>query len=344
MPCIVLPLAPASLERCARALVAGELVAFPTETVYGLGAHALDERAVDAIFAAKGRPAGDPLIVHTADAADALALAAPSPFERRVLERLAERFWPGPLTLVTRASSIVPRRVTAGGEFVGLRVPSHPVARALLTAARVPVAAPSANRFGHVSPTSAAHVAVDLARADLLILDGGECPVGIESTVARVTEGKPVEILRRGAIGRDDLARALEDLGVEVVVRERHATVAETESAPGQLLTHYAPTLPAFLLDELASEIVNLVDAAVIDFAGRHVALRDRARSYEDLAPDGDPAVAAARLFAALRSAESVEGARAVLLVDLRGESDPTLQAIADRLLRAASGRTARGN
>uniref|UniRef100_UPI002FDD1BFD L-threonylcarbamoyladenylate synthase n=1 Tax=Pelomicrobium sp. TaxID=2815319 RepID=UPI002FDD1BFD len=186
-------------------LRAGGLVAFPTETVYGLGADARNPEAVGKIFAAKGRPQHHPVIVHLAEAAQLEAWAVDIPDGAR---RLAERFWPGPLTLILRRGPGVPDAVTGGQDTVGLRVPAHPVAQALLQAFGGGIAAPSANRFGRLSPTTAQHVEAELDGAVDLILDGGACPVGIESTIVDCAGERPT-LLRPGHIGREVLEEAL---------------------------------------------------------------------------------------------------------------------------------------
>lgn len=331
---------PAAIAEAAASLARGELVAFPTETVYGLGANALDAAACEAIFRAKGRPHTDPLIVHLARAEAALALAVLSSDERAIAERLST-LWPGPLTLVLRARADVPEIVRAGGDTVGLRVPAHPVARALLEAARLPIAAPSANRFGHVSPTTAAHVLADLGEAPITVLDGGPCLVGIESTVVRLEAGALV-VLRRGLVTPAQLEATA---GVPVTVRERHAGASEAQAAPGQLLTHYAPTRPTFLLasdDDAAALPLALAHAAVVDFAGRARALADGAAAYVELDEAGDPRRAAARIFSVLRELEARPTVSHILLPDLGAVADDDARALFDRLYRAASGRRAR--
>lgn len=216
--------------RAATVLRSGGLLAFPTETVYGLGADACDDRAVARIFEAKGRPSFNPLIVHFAD---------PEDVRRHVIwtseaETLAAAYWPGPLTLVLRkrADSPVSRLVTAGLETLAVRMPAHPVARALLRDFGGPVAAPSANRSGQISPTRAAHVSDGMAGRIDAVLDGGACPVGVESTIVGLVD-KPV-LLRPGGVPEEALA---ETLGRPLAVRHK----AEAISAPGQLLSHYAP-------------------------------------------------------------------------------------------------------
>ncbi len=230
---------PPELAAAVAALRAGRLVGMPTETVYGLAANALDAQAVLAIFAAKGRPSFDPLIVHVADAEQAWTVAQPSPRARL----LAQRCWPGPLTLVLPRRSQVPDAVTSGLDTVGVRCPDHPLALALIRAAGLPLAAPSANRFGRISPTTAAHVREQLAGAVALVLDGGPCRVGIESTVL-LPDPAPV-ILRPGGLTREALQAIL---GEPVAVADRTARDASLAlPAPGLLASHYAPVIPLTL-------------------------------------------------------------------------------------------------
>mgnify|MGYP002780695115 CR=1 FL=1 len=228
-------IAPAALARAAERLRAGGLVAFPTETVYGLGAHAMDAAAVARIYATKGRPAHNPVIVHVADEAAARAITAGWP---PIAAQLAARWWPGPLTLVLPRADGVPDIVTAGLAKVGVRVPAHPVALALLRAAALPIAAPSANRSDAVSPTTAAHVRESLGdAADVLLLDGGPCTVGIESTVLDVSGDVPV-LLRPGGIARTAIER---ELGIAVRLAGEAARDDAPRTSPGQLAKHYAP-------------------------------------------------------------------------------------------------------
>lgn len=216
--------------RGAEVLRRGGLIAFPTETVYGLGADACDDRAVARIFAAKGRPSFNPLIVHFAD----LDAVKEHVFWTPDAQRLAETFWPGPLTLVLRKrpESPVSRLVTAGLDTLAVRMPAHPAARALLRAFGGPIAAPSANRSGQISPTRASHVVEGLSDRIDAVLDGGVCPVGVESTIVGLVD-KPV-LLRPGGITEEALA---ETIGHHLAIRHK----AEAISAPGQLMSHYAP-------------------------------------------------------------------------------------------------------
>jgi len=240
MPAKIHAPTPANLRRLAKALQQGGLVAIPTETVYGLAGHALDAKACRAIFRAKGRPTNDPLIVHVLDLAHAEQLAEFNDTARRV----AKKFWPGPLTLVLPRKACVPDIVTSGGDTVALRAPAHPLARKLLQHAGVPLAAPSANPFSYISPTSAAHVQQGLGRRIKHILDGGESTVGVESTVLDLTDpAKPV-ILRPGAIDEKMLGRFLRR---EVRVRAGPKPKGRLK-APGLLERHYSPRTPLSLL------------------------------------------------------------------------------------------------
>jgi L-threonylcarbamoyladenylate synthase len=314
-PTLTLPGSDAGLRTAAGLLAAGALVAFPTETVYGLGADARSERAVEAIFAAKGRPAYNPLIVHVADLPAAERLAEFSPEARA----LAGRFWPGPLTLVLprRADSGLSARATAGLPTVALRVPAHPVARRLLAAFGGPLAAPSANPSGGVSPTTAAHVLDGLGGRIAAVVDGGACPVGIESTVLGFADGAPV-LLRPGGLPLETLAAALG--------REPGAAPAGI-SAPGQLASHYAPRAPLRLTAAAAGP-----DEVWLGFGPGPDGL--------NLSPSGDLAEAAASLFARLREADALAartgaGGIAVAPIPRTGLG----HAINDRLARAAAPR-----
>ena len=309
----------ASPDEAAARLRAGGLVAFPTETVYGLGADATAPDAVARIFAAKGRPRFNPLIAHVATSHEA---RAQGDFDADA-ERLAAAFWPGPLTLVLprRAGGTICDLACAGLATVGLRVPAHSMAAALLRAAGRPVAAPSANRSGRLSPTRAADVAADLGAvldpARDVILDGGDCPVGIESTiVACLGDAAPV-LLRPGGLARE---------AVERVLGRPLGAPGDAVSAPGMLASHYAPTAPLRLqADALMPDEIGL------DFAGR---LGDGAL---DLSPSGDLTEAAANLYRHLRRLDAAAPGRiAVASVPQHGLG----AAINDRLRRAAAPRT----
>lgn len=238
MPLKILHVDPANPEPEKIALAAavirgGGLVAFPTETVYGLGANALDEAAVQRIFKAKARPSDDPLIVHICKIEDLAHVADTIP---DLVKVLAKAFWPGPLTLVLPKSRLIPANVSAGLNNVAVRIPAHPVALALLESAGVPIAAPSANRFGHTSPTTAAHVQQDLGAYIDMILDGGETTVGVESTVLDLTQTPPF-ILRPGGLTREELERIIGPVGLQ----EKGQGSLGPQVSPGLLDSHYAP-------------------------------------------------------------------------------------------------------
>ncbi len=235
------------LAAAAQAIKAGRLVAFPTETVYGLGANALDPAAVLGIFAAKERPADNPLIVHIPDLAAVRPLVAAIP---DVLAGLAERFWPGPLTVVLPKSARVPACVTADLDTVALRVPDHPVALALLAQAGLPIAAPSANRSGRPSPTRAEHVWADLAGKVTVILDGGPAGIGVESTVLDLTAAVPT-VLRPGGVAVEQLAAVLGEVRVDprATAAADIAASAGPVRSPGMKYKHYAPLAPATLVE-----------------------------------------------------------------------------------------------
>ena len=316
-----MPLVAASdttIADAARVIRAGGLVAFPTETVYGLGADATNGEAVAAIFAAKGRPSFNPLIVHVPDLEAAEALGVFSDEARE----LAAQFWPGPLTLVVkrRTGCPVADLATAGLDTVALRVPDHPVAQRLLRAAGVPLAAPSANRSGHVSPTLAQHVDEDLGDRVAMILDGGATVHGVESTVVDASRGE-LALLRPGSVTADDLARVL---GHPIA---RGAAVADAPVSPGQLASHYAPRARLRLYANVARD-----GEALLAF-GRAA---PSTGFMINLSPAGDLAEAAAHLFAALRAFDAAGSAEvAVMPVPETGLG----VAINDRLRRAAAPR-----
>ena len=313
---------PYAIRTAGEALRAGELVAFPTETVYGLGANALDERAVARIFAVKNRPHFDPLIVHVFDE-EAVPQYATDVDQRAVA--LMGRFWPGPLTLVLRKQPIIPDLVTAGFDTVALRVPSHPVARALLKEVHLPIAAPSANPFGYVSPTTAEHVQDMLGDAIGLILDGGLCAVGVESTVCALTEEQAV-ILRPGGVSVEE---------VEAVIGP--VTVGQSPQpdrrSPGTLPSHYAPRVPLFLI-ACGAPLPRPAAGERTGLLLLQPRLVEGYATVEYLSQGGNLIEAAANLFAALRRLDSAGLDRVIV------ESVPECgigRAIMDRLRRAAA-------
>ena len=327
------------IAHAAELLRAGGVVAFPTETVYGLGAHALDRAAILKVFAAKERPANDPLIVHVAtlDAATPLVEDIPP-----VARLLAARFWPGPLTMVLKRSAQVPDEVTAGLATVAIRVPSHPVARALLEEARIPVAAPSANLFSRPSPTRAAHVLADLNGRIDLIVDGGATEVGLESTVIDLS-GRVPTILRPGAIDLDALRQVIPD----VISGRAAGSPTAAMASPGMLPKHYSPRTPVLLYEgDRESALVQMKrdteqrisrgeSIVVLSYTEDVTELRNLGVRILDLAPESNPVAVAARLYAALRECDEL-GAAAILVRTITTRH-PLTGAIQDRLRRAAT-------
>ncbi len=329
MPCVVLHVDaqcpdPSVIARAARILQAGGLVAFPTETVYGLGANALDAEVVAMIFAAKGRPAHNPIIVHVAALDDAKKLVSSWP---PIAQKLAERFWPGPLTLVLPKAACVPNLVTAGGSTVALRMPAHPVALALLRECKLPLAAPSANRSTALSPTLPAHVLAGLADRIDLLLDAGPTTGGLESTVLDVTIDPP-RLLRPGLVTIADLEAAVGPIESSPLAPRAE----ETARSPGQMRRHYAPKTPLEvttnshkLVEELCKQGLRVGWLTHID-DGESAALRI-------VLPD-DVAGYSAGLFAALHRLDDAGLDR--IVVEEPPAGDDWL-AVHDRLRRAAA-------
>ena len=317
----------AAITEAVRCLLAGGLVAFPTETVYGLGADATNSKAVARLYHAKGRPAFNPLISHVLDAAAARRLAA---FDAAAA-RLAEAFWPGPLTLVLprRPGCPVAELATAGLDTIALRVPNHAVARDLLAAVGRPIVAPSANRSGHVSPTTASHVLADLRGRIDLVLDDGQAPVGIESTiVACLTE--PI-LLRPGGLPRAELERVLGQALPDRVLPGEKLNDPEMPVAPGQLASHYAPRTPL----RLNARSIEAGEA-LLAFGPSLPPGSERAVDVANLSPAGDLIEAAANLFAYLRT---LDGAGATAIAAMPIPHQGLGEAINDRLKRAGAPR-----
>jgi L-threonylcarbamoyladenylate synthase len=313
-----------SIDAAVTILRAGELVVFPTETVYGLGADASNASAVRKIFAAKGRPADHPVIVHLASDRDLSRWASEIP---PAAEQLAERFWPGPLTLIVKRARSVINEVTGGQDTVGLRVPSHPIAQALLHAFGGGVAAPSANRFGHISPTTVRHVREELGDRVGLILDGGACEVGIESTIVDVSGATPV-LLRPGRVSEEEIEAVLQ------VPLARPG--AGSPRASGTLAAHYAPRLPLIIASS------GMLDAVVREQASRGLVavLARRPRpSYSSatvwMVGPRDAAEFAHYLYAGLRQ---LDQCGCTLIIAEAPPETADWAAVRDRLGRAAVG------
>lgn len=318
---------PAAIDRAAAALVAGELVAFPTETVYGLGARADQDAAVARIFAAKGRPSEHPLIVHVAEPSDGIVFASQRPLAAR---RLIEAFWPGPLTVIVPRALGMAAAAAGGQDTIGLRCPAHPVARALLAAARrhgvLGIAAPSANRFGRVSPTLARHVVEEFGD-DLLVLDGGACEVGIESSIVDCSGAHPV-LLRPGVLGRERIEAVL---GEPLREPDEHSP-----RASGTLEAHYAPRAKVRLMaGPMLNTALQMLGPEPLKLAvySRTVRLPTGSPLRRKAMP-AEPAAAAHELFAALRELDA-EGVDLIWVEEPPAE--PAWEGVRDRLRRAAA-------
>lgn len=344
---------PIVIDRAATLLRAGEVVVFPTETVYGLGADAFQPAALERIFIAKDRPFSDPLIVHIADLATLNLLTTTIPEQAR---QLAQVFWPGPLTLILPRHPNMPELVTAGLQTVAIRMPGHAVALALIRTLGSPIAAPSANRFMHVSPTSAQHALTDLDGRVPFILDAGPAEVGVESTVLDLCSALPM-ILRPGGVSLEALRSVLPEVqlaprrNVQPGAIHDEARETEVQKSPGQLLTHYAPTIPLLLFDATAEAMraamlaevrrrreqgeqvgILVADEDVVAFEGSGALIHS-------LGSTAAPEKVAAALFAGLRTLEEAH----VQVILCRSFDEHGLGlAIRDRLLRAAGGKVQR--
>ncbi len=322
---------PADIQTAGALLAAGELVAIPTETVYGLAADALNGDAVSRIFEAKGRPSDNPLIVHIADRAEWAPLVQHIP-ENAI--RLADAFWPGPLTIILPASSLIPPQVTAGLKTVAVRFPAHPVTRAVIRAAGCPLAAPSANRSGAPSPTNAARVFEDMDGRIAAIVDGGDCTVGVESTVVDLS-GKRPRLLRPGGITPAMLREVLGELDIDPAVTAAPKAGAVVAS-PGMKYTHYSPKARVVLVKGSAVAFADFVNArraqhpTALCFDGEETLLRTPYLTY---GRRDDSSAQAMRLFDALRQ---LDDAGATLVYAACPTPDGVGLAVYNRLLRAA--------
>lgn len=311
-----------NINHAAEILRRGGLVAFPTETVYGLGANAASAEAVRSIFTAKGRPSSNPVIVHVSHVDQLIGLGT-VPASGYLL---AEMFWPGPLTLVIKKTSAVPDAVTAGGETVAVRMPNHPVALDLLRACGLPLAAPSANRSEQISPTTAEHVQLGLGENVDAIIDGGPCIVGLESTVLDITLWPPV-ILRAGMISGDDIARVLNLSGIET---NQHSDALA--KSPGQMTKHYAPRTKLIYSPALGSERIDMsVSTGLITTA---VPTHEKTRFVKVIEMPDTPSAYARCLYAAFHGMDEL--ALDLILID-PVPSTPQWAAIADRISRAVT-------
>ncbi len=306
-----------NLAFAAEALAKGQLVGIPTETVYGLAANAVDSLAVARIFEAKNRPAFDPLIVHVADMAAAQKYCSHIP---DLAYQLAEKFSPGPLTYILPKNQLIPDLVSSGHTTVGIRIPNHPLTLALLQQLEFPLAAPSANPFGYVSPTTAQHVIDQLGHSVAYVLDGGACQVGLESTIIDLSGAQP-RVLRLGGLSLEELEAAL---GQKLAVQ----TSSSNPKAPGMLVKHYAPSVTLRWEDDLPAQLPQ--NTGCLRFSAPHAGFA--ANRQWILSPKGDLAEAASRLFAVLRE---IDQAKPDLVLVERFPEAGLGRAINDRLKRA---------
>lgn len=364
----------ANLKICGERIANGKLVSFPTETVYGLGADATNSKAVASIFEAKERPLTDPVIVHIAD----MSLVEKCFEGKEVIEFVKDvgsKLWPGPLTLIGPINDkFIPPMVGSNTGSIGVRFPSNKTAQALIKAAGTPIAAPSANKFMHVSPTSYEHVFDDLKYEDIFILKGESCQLGVESTVVRVefqgtsTETETTEttkthrkflvtLLRSGTCSLDLVKSViLEQYPKTEIVTRKELVKSEEKAniAPGQLLKHYSPFIDCFLLSKAkanfeansdkvkALEEVHWENLGVIDFNKQHEELKSKVKHYLDLSPEGDYDQAMHDLYKALRDAESFSLSH-LLIVNLKDSLTPeeyAINTLADKTFRSAAGKT----
>ena len=350
--CEIVDASAKNLDMCAKRIREGKLVAFPTETVYGLGANALDGDAVLNIYEAKKRPKTDPLIVHVASVNDIEPLVIMTERQRTIVNHLANKFWPGPLTMILKASELIPSEITANTGFVGIRVPNHKTAMAFIKASGVPIAAPSANLFNHVSPTSAAHVYEDFKNLDLFVIDDGNSTLGIESTVVKIDD-QQLSFLRLGSLPKKEVDSFLQsveevrDLRTEYIPRRK----AEQENceAPGQFVKHYSPYVRTYIISQKQGKGTfnedQLSKSVIIDFNNKYKHLESKVLKRVSLSDQGVLKEAMYKLYYTLRVAELVEGAELILIADISDiEWNPSqddfkyFDAVQDKIFRAASG------
>lgn len=362
---------PENVSKCASLLAGNKLVAFPTETVYGLGAHALDKNAILSIFLTKKRPLTDPLIVHIFEKQMAKDFFDLTSEETGVFERITGKFWPGPLTIVARARESIPKELCANTGFVGVRFPQHQLTLDLLKQSGVPVAAPSANLFGHVSPTKAEHVFKDFTNSDIDILDGGSTPFGIESSVIKLTSTPAtpgqtpdlvIEVLRNGSVSFKMLRDFVDDFNTSrspgspslSLLKKRKIVSEDTPSdSPGQFLRHYSPNKPSFILKSGDGTLdaslesrpeVDLPKSILIDFGGAFKDLASRVGRYLDLSVDGDMREAMKNYYSFLREVEEVKSLDRIFIVDLLENADRIRQhgdfvdSLQDKIFRSCEG------
>lgn len=364
--CSVYSVTEENLKICSELIQEGKLVSFPTETVYGLGADATNEKAIRSIYEAKGRPLTDPVIVHICEMQMVDKIIDKEESNVELLKYIGEHLWPGPLTMIVKANQdYIPSVVTAETGFVGIRYPEGLVAQQLIKLAKTPICAPSANKFAHISPTSSIHVFNDLFDKELALQDGPEACYGIESTVAKLmtdplTGERSIYVLRHGSVPVSKIrelvlkSEKFKDVKVYEKDIENSTEITKHAEAPGQLLKHYCPMILTHLLevsqeDQLKEDLkpyeIELAKTVVIDFGkGYRPQFEKKAQKYLDLSDDGDVEEAMKNLYAYLREAESVQGATTILVVGKERikaqikNGKEFFPALFDKMFRSASG------
>jgi tRNA threonylcarbamoyl adenosine modification protein (Sua5/YciO/YrdC/YwlC family) len=359
-----------NLKLCAEDIKNGKLVSFPTETVYGLGANALDVEAVKKIFEYKGRPLSDPLIVHVTSTEMALSLVEVDQITEELFHILAKKYWPGPLTIILKANyNILNPIITANTGYVGIRFPNHIIAEKLITYSNLPIAAPSANKFCHISPVNPIHVFEDFKEYPVKIIDGGITNFCMESTVIKIiNEDKKIVIYRMGAISPSQLqaflqsTEAFKHFNVEVVTKKNkekeeeqikqvtNEIFDEEQEAPGQFIKHYSPLLDTYIIEERNECTVSLSEiefnsTVLLDYNGR---IKEKYGeifgSYRDLSVNGSEDEVMHNLYDYLRWAESIEKAKKIVLCDLAiyMKESQHLETFNDRINKASSSKRIR--
>jgi L-threonylcarbamoyladenylate synthase len=340
-----------NIKLCAEYITQGGIVGMPTETVYGLAANALNVEAVRKIFEYKGRPLTDPLIVHVSTVEMAKELVILDEGTEKVFNLLTEKYWPGPITIVVKANfNKISPIITANTDYIGVRMPKNDTARKLIELSGVPIAAPSANKFCHVSPVNPLHVYEDFKEFPVYILDGGVCNYCMESTVLKIKDNKVLQILRSGALSKEELSTYINSYDPEYTVEIITKTVPVEEfkvdqESPGQFVKHYSPLLDTYILSNctgLDCLKVDPNDCVIIDFNG--IIFNEygkRFNTYLDLSPGGDAEEVMHNVYDYLRKAENVESAKFIFICDLQKymTDNPHKHTLVDRVLKAASHR-----
>jgi L-threonylcarbamoyladenylate synthase len=339
-----------NIKLCADYIKQGGIVGMPTETVYGLAANALNPEAVQKIFEYKGRPLSDPLIVHVSSIEMTSNLIKLDEETEKVFKLLTDKYWPGPMTLVVKANfDIISPIITANTDYIGVRMPKNDIARKLIEYSGVPIAAPSANKFCHVSPVNPLHVFEDFKEFPVYIIDGGVCSYCMESTVVKIKDDKTLQILRSGALSKEELSEYIngfdESYKVELVTKTVPVEDFKIDQeAPGQFIKHYSPKLDTYILDTSELNVLQIKpeECVIIDYKGiLNKQFTNKFTTYLDLSPSGDAEEVMHNIYDYLRKAESVESAKLILICDIQThmEDNKHKHTLVDRVLKASSHR-----